>query len=256
MKVNVSGYGLLPFRATECYKFRGDESLVQFRGEVKLPKGSKTGGGKKWIQHNYWYRPTEIGVTYGTSPSEADAEKFREAIAAFDTSLLDSYFTAACDGKACTKDNCTCKKVDGLYRPTGLGESGANTNSSGPANKSVDIKDKEFKGTNFRTVFTSEKPSDMSYSEWLESLAEEYDGLTRIRVSNDSEDTASDSDDYDTNVISNTPNTIPAYTLIGIQIYKLIKSLDSYDILDPTELNVYKSVIDTIKVLQQLRQSI
>ena len=123
MKVQVNGYGMLPFRATECYKFRGEESLVQFRGEVKLPKGVRAGDGKKWVQHDYWYDPTQIGVTYGTSPSEADAEKFREAIAAFDASLLDSYFTAACDGKVCTKDNCSCKKAETLAKQNDVNES-------------------------------------------------------------------------------------------------------------------------------------
>lgn len=191
MKVNVSGYGMLPFRATECYKFRGEESFVLFRGEVKLPKSARRNGEKKWIQHDYWYDPTQIGVTYGTSPSEADAEKFREAIAAFDASLLDSYFTAACDGKACTKNNCTCKKGSVTPPPTEYDKAITKEFNDAMAygvKDSADVKVKDFEGTNFRTVYTSEKPSYMTFAEWIESLTEQYDGLTRIRVSDDSGD--------------------------------------------------------------------
>jgi hypothetical protein len=63
MKVFVNGYGMLPFRATECSKFNSREDLVQFRGEVRLPKGVKMGGGSKWMPHDYWYDTRQIDTT-------------------------------------------------------------------------------------------------------------------------------------------------------------------------------------------------
>jgi len=51
------GYGKVPFIPTEIYN---SELGVQFRGKIKLPKGHRTGDGKKWIEKDYWYTCDEI----------------------------------------------------------------------------------------------------------------------------------------------------------------------------------------------------
>jgi len=110
MKVQVNGYGMLPFRATECHKFDGREDLVQFRGEVKLPKGVKTGGGSKWMAHDYWYTTGQITPTYNTAPSEAD--NFKKANDFVTAEILAYLFGQQCRGESCTNPNCSCKKVE------------------------------------------------------------------------------------------------------------------------------------------------
>ena len=110
MKVIVNGYGLLPFRATECHKFDGREDLVQFRGEVKLPKGVRTGGGSKWMAHDYWYTTGQITPTYNTAPSEAD--NFKKANDFVTAEILAYLFGPQCGGESCTNPNCSCKKAE------------------------------------------------------------------------------------------------------------------------------------------------
>jgi len=144
---------MLPFRATECHKFDGREDLVQFRGEVKLPKGVRTGGGSKWMAHDYWYTPEQITPTYNTAPSEAD--NFKKANDFVTAEILAYLFGPQCGEESCTNPNCSCKKaetfakqndvnenrVEGLYKPTGLGENLTTTNNSGSANNSADHKE-------------------------------------------------------------------------------------------------------------------
>lgn len=55
--VFVNGYGLVRFKSTEtvCYS----DGSVQLHGKIKR-KGLRSGGGKKWIEHDYWYTAEQV----------------------------------------------------------------------------------------------------------------------------------------------------------------------------------------------------
>lgn len=63
MYVYVNGYGLRPFRAVEKKMFNNDPSLLQLRGQYKLPPNIKTNSGKKWIDLDYWFSLDQVKDT-------------------------------------------------------------------------------------------------------------------------------------------------------------------------------------------------
>lgn len=205
MKVIVNGYGMLPFRATECHKFDGREDLVQFRGEVKLPKGVRTGGGSKWMAHDYWYTPEQITPTYNTAPSEAD--NFKKANDFVTAEILAYLFGPQCGGESCTNPNCSCKQgsnyhradlefdkqfekkmedkivLEGLYKPTGLGENLTTTNNSGSVNKAVEKPEPTFEELEIERVKQAMQTLDMENPQEVslyKSLLNVYQQLNEI----------------------------------------------------------------------------
>jgi hypothetical protein len=61
MFVFINGYGSVKFRPLEISTTGSD---TQFRGKIKLPKGIKSGEGKKWINHDYWFAVNQIHKTH------------------------------------------------------------------------------------------------------------------------------------------------------------------------------------------------
>lgn len=57
MKVNITKYGLRPFKIKKIHK---TDLGSQYQGEYKLPKGTKRGDGKKWIDLDYWFELKDI----------------------------------------------------------------------------------------------------------------------------------------------------------------------------------------------------
>lgn len=62
MFVYITGYGLRPFRAKEISMFNKDKEHTQLKGEYKLPKGTTTAEGKKWVRFDYWFTLGEIHI--------------------------------------------------------------------------------------------------------------------------------------------------------------------------------------------------
>ena len=59
MFVFVTGFGLVKFRITEKNKF-ATNLPTQFKGQVKLPKGSIMTNGNKWYELDYWFTKDQI----------------------------------------------------------------------------------------------------------------------------------------------------------------------------------------------------
>lgn len=59
MFVFVNGYGLLKFRITKKERFL-PYAPTQFKGQIKLPKGTVTYNGKKWYDLDYWFTKDQI----------------------------------------------------------------------------------------------------------------------------------------------------------------------------------------------------
>lgn len=59
MFVFVTGYGLLKFRITKKERFLQNVP-TQFKGQVKLPKGTTITNGKKWFDLDYWFTKDQI----------------------------------------------------------------------------------------------------------------------------------------------------------------------------------------------------
>ena len=65
MKVNVTNYGLRPFRITKVVKkqfgtINHDCTIIQYKGEYKLPKNLSLTNGEKWVKLDYWFELDEI----------------------------------------------------------------------------------------------------------------------------------------------------------------------------------------------------
>lgn len=60
MFVYVNGYGLRPFRALAISRFNDQ---IQLKGQYKLPKGTCTTNGKKWVDLDYWFTVDQIKTT-------------------------------------------------------------------------------------------------------------------------------------------------------------------------------------------------
>ena len=65
MKVNITQYGLRPFRITEMKTtqigtVKDPIEMVQYKGEVKLPKTFRTVEGSRWLPINYWFIEEDI----------------------------------------------------------------------------------------------------------------------------------------------------------------------------------------------------
>ena len=55
--VFVNGYGLVRFKSTESVTY--SDGTIQLHGKIKR-RGLRSGGGKKWIQHDYWYNTDQV----------------------------------------------------------------------------------------------------------------------------------------------------------------------------------------------------
>ena len=69
MKVNITQYGLRPFRITEMKTtqigtVKDPIEMVQYKGEDKLPKGTTRADGKKWMDLDYWFLKEDIKNKY------------------------------------------------------------------------------------------------------------------------------------------------------------------------------------------------
>lgn len=59
MKVYITALGKRPFRITHKKQFTSD-SPIQYKGQFKLPKGSRLTNGKKWVNLDYWFEESQI----------------------------------------------------------------------------------------------------------------------------------------------------------------------------------------------------
>lgn len=55
--VFVNGYGLVRFKSTESVTY--SDGTIQLHGKIKR-RGLRSGGGKKWIEHDYWYTAEQV----------------------------------------------------------------------------------------------------------------------------------------------------------------------------------------------------
>lgn len=272
MKVIVNGYGMLPFRATECHKFDGREDLVQFRGEVKLPKGVKTGGGSKWMAHDYWYTTGQITPTYNTAPSEAD--NFKKANDFVTAEILAYLFGPQCGGESCTNPNCSCKKaetfakqndvnenrVEGLYKPTGLGENLTTTNNSGSANNSADHKEPRQKLTddmlNSNVIAKGIMWGSFEGSGYREGLAvNSFDSFTSDSINHTVTDggaTGTFGGQYSNSGSVNNSAENPEPTFEELEIERVKQAMQTLNLEHPDEVGFYKSLLNVYQKLNEI----